>query len=360
MSLDIGRKSNAIIRPVWNPALLSCLLLGGCFHLAYPAPEAPELLFATTSDGWRLAMHHYPAAGAPRPTPVVLCHGVTSDVHNWDLAPGPSLPRYLAARGFDVYAVELRAAGESDRLGWSYTVDDYALQDVPAVVDAVARRGASGQVHWVGHSMGGLVMYGYLQRVSQAKVRSVTAIASPPAVLDPADDVTLLRRWYPVVDFFLDRLPSGLLAELAAPWAHDPPVPTVHVVWNPDNVAPEVARAAAANAVNDVSAGVLGQFVDAGERGGSFLSSDGTWNYSAGMSRIRVPIYFLAGTVDLLSPPEAMAFGFRAVASADKRIEVFGTAEGHRVDYGHTDLVLGRDAPKEVFPRVEEWLRAHD
>jgi hypothetical protein len=34
----------------------------------------------------------------------------------------------------------------------------------------------------------------------------------------------------------------------------------------------------------------------------------------------------------------------------------FGRAHGHRVDYGHVDLILGRAAPLEVFPAVAGWL----
>ena len=232
---------------------------------------------------------------------------------------------------------------------------------MPAVVDFVAARGRSGQVHWVGHSMGGSVAYGYLQRVGEEKVRSLTAVASPALVADTSAPVRRAARLFPVADFFLDRLPTGWLVELAAPWAHQPPVAAIHVVWNPDNLAPAIARATAANGTSDTSAGVLRQFVEAVERpDGALRSHDGAYDYTAGMTRITTAVLFVAGNLDQLAPPWTLARGYRAVASPDKRLEVLSRANGYAADYGHVDLAIGETAPRDLFPLVEGWLLAHD
>jgi hypothetical protein len=36
-----------------------------------------------------------------------------------------------------------------------------------------------------------------------------------------------------------------------------------------------------------------------------------------------------------------------------------GHASGLSHEYSHVDLVLGRHAPDEIYPRVTEWLDAH-
>lgn len=334
--------------------LLILVCCAGCARHAYPLRSgASEVLSVHTADGWRLALHHYPARGTPRPTPVVLCHGVTANLHNWDAGPG-SLPRLLAARGFDVYGLELRGSGDSERTHYRYSFDDYVLRDVPAAVDFVVARAPSGQVHWVGHSMGGMVMYGYLQRVGQAKVRSLVAVGSPPLVLDRNVYVRFAREvLFPLSTFFFDRLPMGLLSELGAPFADDPPVPAVHLIWNPDNMAPDTARAVAANGVNDIAANVMRVLVD-----DDFVSLDRAHDYTAEMRRIEVPVLFVGGSLDALAPPAVLAAGYRAVSSADKRIVVFGKANGHVADYGHVDLALGETAAAEVFPEIIRWLEA--
>jgi alpha-beta hydrolase superfamily lysophospholipase len=36
-----------------------------------------------------------------------------------------------------------------------------------------------------------------------------------------------------------------------------------------------------------------------------------------------------------------------------------GLADGFSADYGHTDLLVGRRASEEIFPRLRDWLVAH-
>jgi hypothetical protein len=38
---------------------------------------------------------------------------------------------------------------------------------------------------------------------------------------------------------------------------------------------------------------------------------------------------------------------------------MFGTANGHKNDYGHNDLILGKFAKKEVYPEILRWVKGH-
>jgi hypothetical protein len=42
---------------------------------------------------------------------------------------------------------------------------------------------------------------------------------------------------------------------------------------------------------------------------------------------------------------------------AHKEFRICSRAQGMRVNYGHFDLLIGRDAPDEVYPMVEAWLK---
>src|SRR6476469_492518 len=74
-------------------------------------PRYPdEIHFAATTDGWRLAVTRYRPAKAEGPlpsAPVLLVHGIAANRYNFDLTDDLSLARYLAARGYDVWLVEL-------------------------------------------------------------------------------------------------------------------------------------------------------------------------------------------------------------------------------------------------------------
>ncbi|MCB9538211.1 MAG: alpha/beta fold hydrolase [Myxococcales bacterium] len=347
---------------------LSLVLSGlGCSRWLYPVTErAASVSVLPTGDGWHIALHRFPpASGAtPRHLPVVVCHGVTSNRRNWDLTDRLSFPAHLARAGFDVYVLELRGSGVAGRgplFGGpppQYTLDDYATVDVPVAIEAVRARTGAPAVHWVGHSMGGIVMYVYLQRIGGDAVRSVTAVGSPPYVLLQSRTLAEAVDLLPVAGFFFDTLPVGLLSEAAAPVAWPSRLPEQHLLWNDANMEPATARALAAHGTHGISVGVMEQM--AASRDGHLRSADGAIDYTAGLAGVRTPIFFVAGSVDHLAPPATLIEGYRRLGAADKRVEIVGRANGYRDDYGHIDLVMGRHAPDEVYPLLAEWILRHD
>src|SRR5579885_782730 len=115
--------------------------------------DADEVHFARTADGWRLALHrHRPRRGGSG-LPVILCPGYGCNRHFIDYDERYSLARFLAARGFDAWVLELRGRGLSHPMPgcarpWRWTFDDLARVDGPAaiarVAEATRRRGAGG------------------------------------------------------------------------------------------------------------------------------------------------------------------------------------------------------------------------
>src|SRR5262249_3588950 len=148
------------------------------------AARADELRFATTDDGWQLALHRYRPVETSRRHPVVLCHGMGANHIGFDLAPEVSLSRRLAALGFDVDAVDLRGHGGSEPAKfrgphrWGFSFDDYLYRDVPAALAKVLATSGAPAVHWVGHSMGGILLYAQLAALGSAKLVSGVAIGS--------------------------------------------------------------------------------------------------------------------------------------------------------------------------------------
>jgi poly(3-hydroxyalkanoate) synthetase len=87
-----------------------------------------------------------------------------------------------------------------------------------------------------------------------------------------------------------------------------------------------------------------------------FRSIDQRRDYRAELSRITVPSLFLAGPRDVLSPPDAVKDTHDAVGATDKQFVLCSRAQGMRVNYGHFDLVVGREAASEIFPVISAWL----
>jgi pimeloyl-ACP methyl ester carboxylesterase len=123
-----------------------------------------------TDDGWRLALHVYepPPGATSRRHPVLLCHGLAANHIAFDVHADVSLARHLARRGYLAIAVDLRGHGHSEhpttrrprRFGWSF--DDYLERDVPAAIAFAKTRSGASAVHWIGHSMGGILGYAHL------------------------------------------------------------------------------------------------------------------------------------------------------------------------------------------------------
>jgi pimeloyl-ACP methyl ester carboxylesterase len=89
-----------------------------------------EVLYAETTDGWRVALFRYAARGDRKPFPIVAGHGFAGSRLIWDLTRESSLARYLANAGYDFYAVDLRGRGESwpqtgSRADAQWSFDDF-------------------------------------------------------------------------------------------------------------------------------------------------------------------------------------------------------------------------------------------
>ncbi|HXD05260.1 MAG TPA: alpha/beta fold hydrolase [Burkholderiaceae bacterium] len=106
-----------------------------------------------TADGQCICAREFAHAGATRVVVIAPAMGVKQDYY---------LPfaQWLADQGFAAITFDYRGLGESAprRLrGFRASIDDWALRDLPAVVDAAAARHPGLAMSYVGHSLGGQI-----------------------------------------------------------------------------------------------------------------------------------------------------------------------------------------------------------
>jgi alpha-beta hydrolase superfamily lysophospholipase len=329
--------------------------------------RADELRFATSDDGWRIALHRYrPAAGAPRRRhPVILCHGLAANRVTFDLDADVSLARRLAELGFDVFCLELRGHGVSEpaRLAgprrWGFSFDDYLARDVPAAIDEVRALSRAPRVHWVGHSMGGILLYAHLASGGARALASGTAIGSGLDYTGSASayhSVLPLRRYGRLTPM----VPIGAAMILSAPWTGRAGSALERFNLWPDNVDPRLVRRLHARCFHAVSTPVLLQLATAFEPGG-LRSYDSRRRYLDDLrgAAATTPVLAVVGDRDAQCPPDAGAIPLGALAGRT-RLSVHGVEHGHGSHYGHFDLLIGRRARGEVWPAIEGWLAEHD
>jgi polyhydroxyalkanoate synthase len=327
-----------------------------------------EIEHPVTHDGWALTVEHFaPAPGSTaRKRPVVICHGILSNRHFFELEGDDSLTMVLARAGFDVWLVDMRGRPDAGAPGWffgkhtyDYDVDTFAREDMDAMISYVLAKTRAHDVAWVGHSLGGMIAYARMGAMGESRVGALVTIGSP-GMFGPASRNSL--RFYEasgaigLLPAFPAQGPAWIDAKLGLSLA--PPILT-DTIFQTENIPPATFRAMEQLAVNDASNGELRQLVR-GIRSGEFTSADGRVSYTQGLSAIHAPTLVIVGRGDEITDPLVGRSVWERLGSSDKELLVAGKAEGFSTDFGHVDLLAGPKAHREIFPRIVAWLEEHD
>ena len=361
---------------------LVCLAVGGAgcglfTNLIPPPPQRQdEQVFAETTDGWMLAIRHYkPATPKPGSLPVILCHGFGVNGTFWSLEEHSDLADYLRGNGYDVWVLDLRGMGQSRRkpdfgrfVGAKikdvppggiddWTVDHYALVDAPTIIKKVKELTGAPKVCWIGHSMGGMVMYAYLIRSPGARenVQTFVAVSSPVFMFQPPD------KMHEEMKESVDLLKYVSVAGFSRQYA---PVATLGVTpfdilyYNRANVTTLTIQRMYAFCMEDLPYGVSSQ-LNRMVTSGRFESADGKFDYSDHLADITIPMYFIGAKLDHMCPAGVAYEAYKSVGSRDKEFVHFSRSNKYPADYGHCDLIWGNTAKTDVFPKIVAWLNKH-
>lgn len=335
--------------------VLTALAFGA--HLLYPPRgERAQPLIATCSDGWQLAVWHRPAQPAKRwAEPIVLCHGLGNNHRVFDLHAPLSLSIALSQAGFDVYAVDLRGAGQSQRAPkgarFHASIDDHVQLDVPAVLELARSRSGGAKALWVGHSLGGLVG---LACADAAQLAGLVTIGSP-VFFNSLEARTRVALALGRVFSYPRRIHLDVLARLALPIAGIAPAYFTEGMLNARNVDAAIRRRSLAHIISPIWRGVLLQMSD-WVTNDTLRSLDGSVDYRERIKTMTVPLLTVGGAVDKLAPLDVVQRAHQLAGSPDKTL-LIEWPEG--ISYGHGDLLLGRHAPQHVYARIIGWLIAH-
>lgn len=318
-----------------------------------------EVHFARTEDGYELALYRYrPDRFTPGREPVIVCHGLGSNRFSFDPGPLPGLARWLKEKGFDVWTLDLRGGGLSSRpdrerggrLEWGWTFDDYVNYDLPAAIKYVRRETGYPKVHWIGHSMGGMVMYAYLQTQDASLIKCATAMGSPATFRHA-------RMWKPIAKigpFILKRfhrLHSKPIARSLAILGYFLPLKRF---GTPRNLYPWFGTLA----VESPSTGVLGQFHD-WVMNKTFRTADHSYRYDEGFGKITTPFMVISASGDFIAVPPDVRYSVDNMAGPDKKYTYFSKKNANRENYDHMTMLSSESAVLEIYPVILDWLTKH-
>lgn len=265
----------------------------------------------TSSGGVRIHMRGWQPDGQPKAV-VVICHGVNSHggQHAWTA-------EQLIARGFAVYAVDLRGRGQSE--GERFYVEDIAdyVADIGGLIAIAKERHPGLPVYLLGHSAGGVVSCTY--------------------ALDHQDQIDGL-----ICESFAFQVPApGFVLSAIKGLSHVAPhlgVLTLHMKdFTRDPAALAQLEADPLTKGETQPAATVAALVRADER------------LARSFDQITLPVLILHGTDDKATVCKGSEFFHEHAGAADKSLKIY---QGH-----YHDLLndLGKD---EVLADIASWIEA--
>jgi pimeloyl-ACP methyl ester carboxylesterase len=211
-------------------------------------------------------------------------------------------------------------------------------------------------VDYVGHSMGGMILYAYLAEGGLG-IHAAVTLGSPTTFAFGLRTSALARSFEGLFSPSLP-IPSGFAAGLAAPFqgamVNDP---VELLLYNHENTPFDVWARLMAYGTADIAGGVVQQLAPMAARG-DFKSLDGKLDFKRDMATVTVPVLVVAGRLDRTAPVPAVKDGYRALGGPKEWLLV-SQANGAKAEYGHMDLVIGQRAGTEVWPKVLDFLNRH-
>src|SRR5574338_204968 len=301
-----------------------------------------------------LRRYHLRTRRAPRfDLPVLLVPPLMVKPFILDLWPGRSLVRFLLARGFDVFLVDF---GEPDAADAYLKLDDYVLDWLPTACAQVRLASGSRELSLLGYCMGGLFCLMYLGVTRDRAVRNLITIGAP---LD-AGKMGLFAWAAKIgggqIEFLARRIgnvPAGLTStvfRLLSPARNLTRYADLFLnLWDLEYVNGFDAMNQWIAQFVDYPQGAFLQFVhDFMERNELVEGRMRFGGKVADLRRIRASLLAFAGRTERGARPASVRAQVEAVGSSDV---TFVLAPG-----GHTGVLAGRSAPKEVWRPLAPWV----
>jgi pimeloyl-ACP methyl ester carboxylesterase len=309
--------------------------------------SSPLLHRLQSPDGFPLSLAEFD--GGRRAT-IFLQHGLAAGHEAFDLAPqGPSLARWLAARGFRVFASNLRGRAEPRPASWSFS--DYLLKDVPALSAFVRER--AGRFHWVGHSLGGILGLSHAALDAGENLLSVTTVGSALHYGVGSSGFRALLKFETILRRFR-ILPGRAVGRLWGPFSAFWLFPN-NFNYNRSNMDLRAVLAYHARVNCDLSVEELVE-MSSTFSGEGILCGALNRRLPELAGRLPVPWLSVCGTADPQCPPDTAAWTFERLSAPRKERVIAGREHGFSADYGHYDLIGGRASEREIWPLLERFI----
>jgi len=254
---------------------------------------------------------------------------------------------------------------------WDF--DDYVQNDIPTAVNYVLKQSNTTQLHYIGHSMGGMLLLSYLSTSKDhlAQFRSGITVGSSlmsKGAHSGFDKLIPLLKLIPYVPKWF-VIPNGSFNTLLSPFITFISGPLESFQMYAPNMDPAVTRMIFKYGFHSIplkllvhlSSAIIGDSGMTNRAGTSYLHQLANLVKSEPGSP---PVLLIAGDKDEQCPPKAAENTYDVLSPhwshGKLKLNCYGKTFGHREGYGHHDLLIGKRAVDEVFPDIVNWISTND
>jgi pimeloyl-ACP methyl ester carboxylesterase len=263
-----------------------------------------------------------------------LVHGYFEDSKIFYSSSGKGFAPFLAEHGYDVYMCDLLGKGQSTPKvaeGLDQSQHEIITHDLPKYIAEVRRISGQRNIHLGGHSWGGVVVLGHLARSKDIHIKSFISFGSKRRIG--------VKGWRKLLfinfgwNWYGDRLVKkhGYLP--------------AHKMRMGNEDEPGEYYMDAAKWVRETA----------------WLDPTDGFDYHQNFDFELPPMLFITGRGDkILGHPKDVKRLMEEVGPVNATYKVIGKDTGHLHDYDHINLLTHKDAPKDHFKLVLEFLEKFD
>lgn len=355
--------------------LYHVLILKPAKQLAEIQTNEAEFHAIQTEDGITLSLYRYKTKDFVdnrklRNLPLIMCHGMGVNHHHLDDANELSLAIYYQKAGFDVWLVDLRGCGNSTKsVIWRqdkrFDFDHYVNYDVPCIIKYVCEQTGAPKVHWLGHSMGGMVLYGYAAKFDISKIASATLLASAIDFSEWTIPQNRIFWWifYYIFKFLpgiyhrtISRFLFPIIPPIAKFFQH--PKSLMKIVYF-ENMSKIQSWKFLYNALADLPKGLVLQTIRWVAEG-NMSDCTSTISYTSGAEKLTCPSLIVASSGDLTIPLSSIKAGYELAPEGDKTFYYLEPSVQEATMFGHADMIYSSACFTEFFPLIRNWLIERD
>lgn len=302
-----------------------------------------------------MRLYHFEPAVRRHRTPILFVYSLINRYYILDFLPKRSLIEYMTEQGFDVYAIDWGTPGPVEQ---DMTWDDMTGGLIQAAVRWTLKVSGADDLTLYGYCMGGTMALAYAALYPQ-KVRNFVAQATPVDFSEGGIFTTWTDPGHFDVDAMVDAYGNVPIDLMESGFSMMAPVQRISKWFevfrrldDKDFVTTFLAMETWAADNVPFPGEVYRQYIkDCYQENNFYRGKMIVGRRRVDLGELRCPLLNLIAENDSIAPPPSSEALMKVVGSTDKTLM--------RFPVGHIGLSTSSKGPKQIWPKVADWIAAH-